>query len=255
MLGLARHYIRERSDARSWRRGIYWYGRAIRHARVSAMSELGVALVSDVGRSAAERQEGLVLLSMASQLGDPRARYDLELLPDMLATPRRALDAARNTGARRLSARKLWNADAFPDLDVQLEREEALEASRRVEHLMRERRTHKPPRPARLDRERRKRYEKRVEEKNTALKRLNERLREEDLADERTQGARRAHLDRVDRRERAAESRTKAYLPDERLALEARVTHLLQAVNRHRAPDDPLHLEAVMLAPRTVGKR
>lgn len=172
----------------------------------------------------------------------------------MLATPRRALDAARNTGARRLSARKLWNADAFPDLDVQLEAEEVLEASRRVEHLMRERRTHKPPRPARLDRERRKRYEKRVEEKNTALKRLNERLREEDLADERTQGARRAHLDRVDRRERAAELRTKAYLPDERLALEARVTHLLQAVNRHRAPDDPLHLESVMLPLRMVGE-
>jgi poly(beta-D-mannuronate) C5 epimerase len=255
MLGLARYYTRERDDVESWRRGIYWYGRAIRHARVSAMSELGIALVAGVGRTGTERREGLVLLSMASRRGDLRAREDLALLPDMLGTTEAELAGARRRAAQRLSTRKLWNAQAFPDVRIELDRDEIVEAERRVSHLFNEPRAEKPRRSPRRDRKRRERYEERVAQKNTRRERLNERLREDRLANARARGERRANLDRVDRRERAAELRSRTYTPDEWRAQRAEVANMLEAVNRHRASEDPLSIDAIMLPERLTGSR
>ena len=91
-----------------------------------------------------------------------------------------------------------------------------------------------------------------METKNARRERHTERVRERRLADERAEGARRAHLDRVARREQAAGLRSRVYTPQEWASQLARVSRVLEAVNRHRAAQDPVRLDEIHLPERAT---
>ena len=80
-------------------------------------------------------------------------------------------------------------------------------------------------------------------------------LREQRLADARAVGERRAHLDRVARRERSAQLRVARYTEAEWHALRDRVIAVLERVNRHRAADDPVRLDAIRMPERAAVDR
>jgi poly(beta-D-mannuronate) C5 epimerase len=240
MLALARHYYRA-SDDDAHERGLFWYARAIQHARISAMSELGVLLAGHGTGDPDRRHEGLVLLELAARLGDAKAARDLRLLPDLFGVPESALERAASQAAGRLRSGRLWNAAAFPEISIRLGRDEALEARRRIARLLRSPPMQRPlSSPVRTDPDRLERYQARIRSKNALREDLQGRIERERLADARATGERRAYLDRVRRRDEAARLLVESYDEGQWQAIIERIRARLVLINRHRAADDPI---------------
>ncbi len=255
MVALARHHARDWSDEKARRETIYWYARAIMHGNTGAMGELGILLLR--GESGpAERDEGIVLLSMAVILGDARARADLKLLPDVLGIPPEDLEGGWPRARLRLRSRQPWNAALYPDIPIRLSVKEDAAAYHRLGRLYREIERGRVPDsaseggrlPPRLDPKRKARYARIATMRNRKRSQYHARLEAERNLDEQAFGARRAYLDRVHRRREGAELKVGTFSPGERQVLIDRVTQLLARINLHRSADAQLGVEDLDLS-------